>query len=307
MLEIVILLLAVLVLVPLGLRLSDDTARGPLAQRLLMTAQWLQPAAAMSLGASFALEQSWVAAGLATPWFVATLLLAVVGVLDAYRRGWRLDGEAGFSAALLFIPVGGGWAVISRAGLRPQDFSHAIVLLTAVHFHYAGFVLPILAGLVERQSGGPRRPAGVERRTGGDERRAGGVSPLSSSPSSRWGLALSRVMLAAILLGVPRVGVGISFSPHVEIAAAVLLTIGCVILAARQIQAAISLRNATALALLCVSSVVLVSAMVLAAIYAVGQFTGHAWLEIPVMIRTHGAANAFGFATCGLLGWAARK
>jgi hypothetical protein len=281
MLEIVILLLAVLVLVPLGLRLSDDPARGPRAQRLLKAAQWLQPAAAISLGASFALEQSWLAAWLALPWFAVTLLLAGVGVLDAYRRGWRLDGQAGFTAGLLFIPVGGSWAVISRAGLRPQDFSHAIVLLTAVHFHYAGFVLPIVAGLAASNQA-------------------------DNLPRLRVGLVCDRFMLAAIILGVPLVGVGISLSPHVEIAGAVLLAIGCVILAVRQLQAALNQRNATVLALLCVSSLALLSAMALAAIYAVGQFTGHAWLEIPTMIRTHGAANAFGFATCGLLGWAAK-
>jgi hypothetical protein len=114
-------------------------------------------------------------------------------------------------------------------------------------------------------------------------------------------------MLAAILLGVPLVGVGISLSPHVEVAAAILLPAGCVVLAVRQIQAAIGLRNATALALLCVSSLALLSAMGLAGIYAVGEFTGQAWIDIPTMIRTHGAANAFGFATCGLIGWAAPK
>lgn len=278
MLEIVILLFAALVLVPLSLRLSDDRARGVRARRLLGLAAWLQTAAAIALGASFALAQGWPAAALALPWFGVTLLLAFVGLADLSRRGWRLDGQAGFTAALLFIPVGGGWAVISRAGLRPQDFSHAIVLLTAVHFHYAGFVLPILAGLTAT-----RMEAAFPRR--------------------RFGLVCDRVMLAAIILGVPLVGVGISLSPHVEVAAALLLTIGCLILAVRQIQVSVSSRDATSLALLCVSSLALLSAMALAAIYAVGEFTVHQWLDIPTMIGTHGVFNAFGFATCGLAGW----
>ena len=33
---------------------------------------------------------------------------------------------------------------------------------------------------------------------------------------------------------------------------------------------------------------------------------GQQWLSIPTMIRTHGAFNALGFATCGLLGWCSR-
>ncbi len=274
MLETVILLLAALVLVPLGLRLSDDAERGPLARRLLTTANWLQPPAAILLGASFAFDQGWLAAFLAIPWFIVTLLIAAVGALDAWRRGWRLDGSTAFTAAYLFIPVGGGWGLISRAGLNPQDFSDAIVLLTAVHFHYAGFVLPIVAGLVVRS-----------------------LRPRKSD----------QFMLVAIILGVPLIGVGISLSPRVEVGAAILLALGCTILAIRQIQAAITSRDPTCITLLCVSSLSLLAAMGLAAVYAVGEFTGHAWLSIPTMIRTHGAANAFGFATCGLAGWALKR
>jgi len=33
-------------------------------------------------------------------------------------------------------------------GLRPLEFQEIIVLLTAVHFHYAGFLLPIVTGLL---------------------------------------------------------------------------------------------------------------------------------------------------------------
>jgi hypothetical protein len=130
-----------------------------------------------------------------------------------------------------------------------------------------------------------------------------GREPPEFLPQFMWGLAWSRVMLATIIVGVPLVGVGISLSPHVEVAAALLLAAGCVILAARQIQAAVASKSATILTLLCVSSLALLSAMALAATYAVGEFTGRAWLDIPTMIRTHGAANAFGFALCGLAGW----
>jgi len=49
-----------------------------------------------------------------------------------------------------------------------------------------------------------------------------------------------------------------------------------------------------------VASLSLVSAMALGAVYAVGEFTGNRWLDIPTMIRTHGAFNAFGFAACGI-------
>ena len=41
--------------------------------------------------------------------------------------------------------MGGAWLVVSRLGLQPFDLSTDIVRLTAVHFHYAGFGLALLA------------------------------------------------------------------------------------------------------------------------------------------------------------------
>jgi hypothetical protein len=282
-----ILLWAAVGLVPLGLRLCEDAQRSELAKQLMRIANWLKWPGAALLAGSFLFDQGGTAAALAMPWFGVTLLIALVGGIDLWRYGRRLDYQAGLIAAKLFLPVGGAWAVISRAGLRPQDFSQEIVLLTAVHFHYAGFVLPVIAGMTSR--------------------RGGDVGPRTPSPSSRWGLAFDRIMLAAIIAGVPLVGLGISLSPHIEVAAAMLLTAGCVLLAVRQLQVAAAAQNPTVLALLGISSLALLSAMGLAAVYAVGEFTGQQMLSIPTMIRTHGVANALGFATCGLVGWACKK
>ena len=46
--------------------------------------------------------------------------------------------------------------------------------------------------------------------------------------------------------------------------------------------------------------VALIAALALAAVYAVGEFTGQRLIDIPTMVRTHGAFNAFGFAACGI-------
>ena len=281
-----ILLWAVFVLVPLGLRFCENANRSELAQRLLRMARWLQIPAAFLLAGSFLLDQGAPAAVLAAPWFGVTLLVAAVGGIELRHSAFRLDARAALVAAKLFLPVGGGWAVISRAGMCPQDFSHEIVLLTAVHFHYAGFVLPVIAGLTAR---------GMESLTSFNT-----PSP-QPSPAGRGG-----IMLAAIIVGVPLVGLGISLSPHVEVAAAMLLSAGCVLLAVRQLQVAAAAHNPAALALLGISSLALLSAMGLAVVYAVGEFAGQPWLSIPTMIRTHGVANAFGFATCGLVGWCGR-
>ena len=51
---------------------------------------------------------------------------------------------------MLYLPIGAGWLVLYRLGVRPLGFADVIVLLTGVHFHYTGFVLPIVAGMVGR-------------------------------------------------------------------------------------------------------------------------------------------------------------
>jgi hypothetical protein len=280
-LEGAILLFAPLVLVPLGLKLIEDPASAAKESMLRALAWRFSLPAAVALSASFAFEQGYVAAALAAPWFLITVLLAVAGVFRLRPNGWRLNAEFAATAALLFIPVGGGWAVISRAGLRPQDFSHAIVLLTAVHFHYAGFVLPILASCA--------------------------IRPRLAGESLAWVSQFDQLMLLCIVVGVPAVGVGISLSRHIEVVAALVLAVGCWILAARQVQAALTTGNPTRVSLAIVSSLSLVSAMALATIYAIGEFTGQRWLEIPTMIRTHGAFNAFGFAGCGIAAWAVSR
>lgn len=276
-LEATILLFAPLVLVGPALQLVAAALREAPERRIVWLARWLQWPAAVSLAISFAFPQGPAAGALAVPWLCVTLLLAASGTLALWRKRLRVDGNLGIAAALVLVAVGGGWAVLSRAGMRPQEFSHTIVLLTAVHFHYAGFVLPLLAGMT--------------------------VNSLNVDGPPRF---VDRLMLLSIVAGVPLVGVGISLSGAIEVAAAMLLTLGCCLLAVRQVHAAFRFRDSIRMTLLLVSSLALVSAMVLAAVYAWGEFTGAAWIDIPTMIRTHGAFNAFGFAACGIAGHALR-
>jgi hypothetical protein len=55
--------------------------------------------------------------------------------------------------------------------------------------------------------------------------------------------------------------------------------------------------------LLVTSSLALAVAMVLACIYAAGTFLATDWLDIPTMLRWHGAVQALGFTLPGLAGW----
>jgi hypothetical protein len=235
--------------------------------------------AALLLAVTFPLPQGWLAAALALPWLAVTAAVALSGVRSLLAQGWRFDAHSARQFGRIYLLVGGSWAVLSRFGAQPQDFSHEIVLLTAVHFHYAGFLLPTIAATVVEQLSTARGEA------------SGGPLPL-----------VDRILLAAIVIGVPLVGVGISLSPTIEIVAVTILVAGCWLLAGRQLQLAFRTNNPNRLTLLAISALSLAAAMSLAAVYAIGEFLGQPWLTIPQMIPTHGAFNAMGFAACGIAG-----
>lgn len=266
-----LLLLAALVCVPLGLALLADSeeSAAPWAGRVLLLAQ---PVAALMLVAAFVPPAGLTAAALALPWLLVTLLIAGLGLLRLRRpSGWGAE-ELSLAAGMVFLAVGGGWTVLSRLGARPLDFSHVIVLLTGVHFHYAGFVLPILTGLVGRAV--PGVPA--------------------------------RLAAWSVMAGVPLVALGITVGrsfPVVELLAAWFLSAGCLLVAIGQFRVALRAGRSARSFLLFLSGLSLLGGMALAAVYALGVWLGAGWLSIETMIPWHGTLNALGFALPGLLAW----
>jgi hypothetical protein len=265
-----LLLFAALVLVPLGLRLAEPT-------RLSRLALLLQLPAALLLAASTALPEGPTAALLAAPWLATTALVSFDGLLRAWRRRFRPLDALCRDAAFLFLAVGGGWTVLSRAGARPLDFDPAVVLLTAIHFHYAGFVLPLLAGLAARDTAG-------------------------------WA---GRAACAGVVAGVPLVAAGITaaqlgFGALLECAAALLTAAAGVLAAGLHLGlAARKDRPAAARALWNLAALSLLAGMALAALYGVRSILPVSPVDIPFMRATHGTLNAIGFALGGLLGWTA--
>ncbi|MFW6125208.1 MAG: YndJ family transporter [Pirellulales bacterium] len=139
-----------------------------------------------------------------------------------------------------------------------------------MHFHYAGFALPILTGLAGRALPG----------------------------------LLARSAAALVITGVPLVALGFAFWPLLEWLAAWLLTVGCILAGVNQFHVAVRSTVWPRQALLAVSAVSLMAGMALAAVYALGEYRGTAWLDIPAMLPFHGVANALGFALLGLCAWA---
>lgn len=273
----VLVLLAPLVHVPLGLgvvrRLHGEFSPfGRLAVHLL-------PLGGIAAAASFWAHTGPAAGLLAGGWLLVCLLAAVEGLVFISRGGYRSAQDSCLSVGLLYLAVGGVWLVLSRSGATPMHFAEPIILLTAVHFHFTGFALPVIAAAT-----------GYALKI---------RMPNAHSTSLFPYVALGIVSGPAILAG------GFIFGyPLWKLLVALFLAAICVLLAVLLALLVPHIEPLPAQVLLSISAISLTAGMVLAATYVVGDFTEHYWLLIPRMARLHGTANALGFALCGLAGWA---
>jgi hypothetical protein len=156
-----------------------------------------------------------------------------------------------------------------------MGFGDTIVLLTAVHFHFAGFVAPVLAGLTGRRLG------------------------FSSAISKLFVLTV-----IGIVGGTPLVAAGITFSPSLALIGALVISSGLFLLALLVLGSVLrSVNSLLAQTLLVISSLSSICAMGLACMYAYSLVTGRAIIDIPQMALSHGILNSVGFALCGFLAW----
>ena len=270
-----ILLLGVLVIVPLGLYVVAPRHSEP-DSLLLRLAAMAQPFGAASVLASFFLEQGIAAAALAAVWLVVTTLISLYGLTRLLPAPTQAATEISISAGLIYLSVGSGWLIMARLGIQPLGFGDTIVLLTAVHFHYAGFAAPILTGLAGRRLvAGSRR---IQR--------------------------VFALVVLGVLAGTPLVATGITFSPALALAGTAIISLalaGFGVLVIGWVLPKISARSIQLL--LFVSSASTFVSMTLASIYAYSIVARKLIIDIPQMAMTHGIVNAIGFSFCGLLAW----
>lgn len=260
-----ILVFAPFVVVPLGLQLASRVESGPQSVVLVGLAS-LAPLLALSAALSFSLDPGALAAVAAVPWFVFTLTVSVIGAARILSRRTLLDPTIAVDAGLIFLVVGGSWMVISRAGWAPMGFSDAIVELTAVHFHYAGFALPIVVGIVAGR------------------------------------LEASAVVPTAVIAGVPLTALGISFGGGwLEWVTATFMAAAGIATAAQLLRYARSITSAPRW-LLIVASVCLFAGMIFSLGWSWSMRFGWKWLAIEEMAATHGSLNALGFGLLALVG-----
>ncbi len=109
---------------------------------------------------------------------------------------------------------------------------------------------------------------------------------------------------AAIVIGPPIVAAGFTFSPVLQVAGGVLLTVGLVILSWLMLVRVVpALPGGPWRPFLAASACAVVVPMFLAVDWALGQHVDIPALSIPRMAAIHGSLNALGFSACGILGW----
>lgn len=256
---------APLVIVPLGLDLVPRPEG--LFGRIDRAVRIGQPFAAAFAVVAFLFPPGAMALTFAAPWVAVCGALALLGAARfAKRRRWD-PAEMCTDAALGLIAVGGFGLAASRFGL-PLGFKEPIILLTAVHFHYTGFVAPLLIGFAGRKLG------------------------------PRWPVLFAA---SAIILGSPLTAIGFMFSPTLKVIAALWIAAGMIVFAGLLMRVAAAAPANLPRFLFMLASLSLLIGMGLVAVYSIGEYRQRLLIAIPAMAWFHGIANAGGFATCGLV------
>lgn len=269
--------LAVLVVVPLGLSLIRLNVR---QAKIFGWLSLLQPFAAFGALLALTLEPGGPTGLFAVPWLVLTLGAGAAGVfgLTARARGEPLAQ----SLALLLLPAGGGWLFISRAGFDPLRSGVLIVLMTAMHFHFAAFGSLVVMGCNSERLDGLIRQGLASAR----------LRPFGSYAA------------VALVVGYFLVALGIASAPLAGVVGAVLLTLALFLHALLHLLVVLrQQRGGLVKVLLCISSASVLMSMPLACAWALGQWLSITYVDFNSMLRIHGMANAHGFVLAGLVGF----
>lgn len=256
-----ILLLAVWVWVPLAFHLLHYPVKYSIGTAL----------AGYLLGAALFLPAGWVVGIMTLPWILVQLWAFKRG-MDGFLQHPNNPSQWGLSAGQLFLIVGGLWAAADRLGIQPLGFDPAIVLLTAVHFHYAGFIFPLLTGWLYLQL--PRR--------------------------------FSKAAVLLAIIAVPLTAVGITVAQLTgnyipEALAATTVAISGWLCGWGYLQLAFKGRSGWVRLFRLLVGLSLFFTMTLALGYALRPFFPIEWLNIPSMRAWHGTVNAIGVGGFGLL------
>jgi len=262
----VVLLFGQLVVVPLGLLLVAPSGHR-LADALWRGGRFLFRIGAVAAIASVAIPRGELSAAFAAVYLLPALVVGAASILRA--PAIRRPSDLAAVAAGIFLAIGSLFFVLHRQDVAIEGFPELTVQLTAVHLHFVGFGLLLVAGELARRS-------------------------------ARMGRAAVRLLM----LGTVATPLGQFIHPVLELAGATFVIGGLLAVMAGTFpvlgdsQAPTSARR-----LLFVSIAFSLVIGVMAAVYAACAALGAPSVDIGSMVRLHGVFAAIGVVFCALLGW----
>src|SRR5918995_2625506 len=263
----VLLLFGQLVVVPIGVGLM--AGGGPrIAAALHRGGRAGLPLGAVAALAAMLMPRAELAAAVGAFYLLPVLAIGLASVVRALAGGLTGAAAWGRTAAAGFLVVGALFFVIHRQGIAFGGMPEHILQLTAVHFHFTGFGLMLMAAALADRS--PR---------------VGGIG------------------VTLLIAGMIVTPIGFLTIPPVQAAGALLVVAALMVVAVGTVLAFGRIGSGAARRLLFVSSVFAWVVGGMAAAYAVTEALGNPAIPLVAMAVLHGAFAAIGVVFCGLLGW----
>ncbi|OIU71829.1 YndJ family protein [Rossellomorea aquimaris] len=197
-----------------------------------------------------------------------TLLVAANGLKRFSRRGFTNLAEISIDVGLMYLFIGGLWFFAYINGVD-TGFNPLITWLTAIHFHYSAFLLPISLGLFGRMHG---------------------------STLYRW-------IVPVILAGPMLVAIGITFWPILEVLSVLLYILAIYSLIGLSFRTRFASRLQAFLIRISYSA--LGVTILFSMLYALNSAFGYWYVSIEFMLLFHGLVNCIFFGLACVIGWAA--
>ena len=204
--------------------------------------------------------------GLALIYLIFTFFIAFYGVLRFFKRGFTNWPEISIDVGMVYLFIGGLWFFAFIAGID-TGFSPLITWLTAIHFHYSAFLLPISLGFFGR---------------------------LHQSK-------MYNISIPIILSGPMLVAIGITFWPLLEVISVLLYIFAIYTLIVLSFQTRFASRAQAVCVRLSYSA--LGVSILFSLLYAANRAFGKWGVSIDFMLTFHGFLNCVLFGFAGVMGW----
>jgi YndJ-like protein len=239
-----------------------------------MPITWLAVSCGILFTVAYLLPQGITAGILTLPWFVFSFFMAFKKwqYLKSFKNpaAWQYVELV----AYFYLLVGIFWAIVDRLGIQLLGYDPTIILLTSIHFHYAGFILPQVTSWL-----------------------------IKTFPVKYF-----RILSLGIVAGIPLVAIGISSSHFhlpswIEVLSVSIFTIAAATVGILHIWVGLKTSGVIPKIFFTIGGLALLIGMALAFCYGWRSVFVIKTLTIPWMYAIHGTCNAVGFAFPVLVGW----